>query len=472
MTLLRADRLRDAWPPLAVASAWAVSRVAAYAAGVRFDAGTLGVFWQLIEPDLLRHRLLESLYYLHSQPPLFNLFLGAVLKTFPTGSTHVFQAVYSLLGLVEAVTVYALLARLGTSRAVAVAGGMLVAVLPATILYENWLFYEFPVAVALLLAALALHRFVERGSVAWGIAFFTLLAAVMYTRSVFQHVWLAAALLLVLVSAPQLWRRALLTAAIPLMAVALLYAKNVVEFGVFGTSSWSGMNVAQVIFTSVPVEERAQLVREGTLSRVSLADPFSDLSAYRGAYEPPAPTGIPVLDRAKMANGDANRNNLAYVEISRKYMRDALALIRERPDAYADSVLDGLQLFLTPSSDFLFVEENRQRIRPYEHVFNGFVLGRTPHVRGIAWGILLAYLIAFVYGSIVFARALRRRDGDAASVTVAFVWLTVVYVTLVLVLAQVTENQRIRYLIDPLAVVLVALAVHAASRNRPAHRAA
>jgi hypothetical protein len=395
-----------------------------------------------------------------------------VLKAFPTDSAHVFQAVYWLLGLIEALAVFALLARLGAARAVAVAGGILVAVLPATILYENWLFYEFPVAVALLLAALALRRFAERGSVASGLAFFTLLAAVVYTRSVFQHVWLAAALLLVLVAAPHLRRRALLTAAIPLTAVALLYAKNVVEFGVFGTSSWSGMNVAQVVFRSVSDEQRARLVREGTLSRVSLAEPFSDLSAYRGAYELPAPTGIPVLDRTHMANGDANRNNLAYVEISRKYMRDALTLIRERPGAYANGVLDGFQLFLTPSSDFLFVEQNRQHIRPYEHLFNGFVLGRTPHVRGIAWGILLAYLIAIVYGAVGFARAVRRRNGHAATLTVGFVWLTVVYVTLVLVFAQVTENQRIRYLIDPLTVVLVGLAVQAAARKLRAHRAA
>jgi hypothetical protein len=442
-----------------------VSRALAYAAGVRFDASTLGVFWQFIEPDLLRERLLESLYYLHSQPPLYNLFLGVVLKAFPTASTEAFQAVYLLLGLVEALVVLALLGRLGASRALAVAAALLVAVLPATILYESWLFYEFPVAVALLLAALALQRFGERGSFASGFAFFGLLAVAVYTRSVFQHVWLVAALGLILVAAPRLRRRALAAAAVPFLAVALLYIKNAVEFGAFTTSSWSGMNFAQVALSSITDEEREALVDDGTLSPVSLADPFSDLSAYRGTYEPPAPTGIPLLDRTHMANGDANRHNLAYVEISEKYMRDALALIRRRPDAYADSIVDGLQLFLTPSSDFLFVEDNRQEIRPYEHLFNGVVLGRTPYVRGISWGILLAYVIALAYGAAVVARALRRRDGDPAALTVGFVWLTVVYVTLALVLAQVTENQRIRYLVDPLTVVLLALAVQAVIRT-------
>jgi uncharacterized membrane protein len=91
------------------------------------------------------------------------------------------------------------------------------------------------------------------------------------------------------------------------------------------------------------------------------------------------------------------------------------------------------------------------------------VLGRTPYVRGIAWGILLAYVIALVFGGKASARAVRRRNGDPAAITIGFVWLTVSYVTLVLVLAQVTENQRIRYLVDPLTVVLLVLAVHAAA---------
>ena len=54
-------------------------------AGVRFDAHALGIYYQFIDPPLLESRLLESLFYSHGQPPLFNLFLGLVLKilTFP-----------------------------------------------------------------------------------------------------------------------------------------------------------------------------------------------------------------------------------------------------------------------------------------------------------------------------------------------------------------------------------------------------
>ncbi len=67
--------LADRWL-LAVIAMFLLSRSAAMAAGVRFDASPLGYFLQYLDPHLLRARLGESLWYLHSQPPLFNLLLG------------------------------------------------------------------------------------------------------------------------------------------------------------------------------------------------------------------------------------------------------------------------------------------------------------------------------------------------------------------------------------------------------------
>jgi hypothetical protein len=51
-------------------------RTFAYARGLRFDASDAGAFRHFIEPGLLRERLVESLWHLHAQPPLFNAWLG------------------------------------------------------------------------------------------------------------------------------------------------------------------------------------------------------------------------------------------------------------------------------------------------------------------------------------------------------------------------------------------------------------
>jgi hypothetical protein len=56
-----------------LSAVFVVSRIAYYLLGVRFDARPILTFFQFIDPELLKHRLLESLYYLHIQPPGFNL---------------------------------------------------------------------------------------------------------------------------------------------------------------------------------------------------------------------------------------------------------------------------------------------------------------------------------------------------------------------------------------------------------------
>ena len=53
-----------------------LSRIGYYLLGVRFRCSAVLHFWQFVGPELLKYRLLESLYYLHIQPPDFNLYKG------------------------------------------------------------------------------------------------------------------------------------------------------------------------------------------------------------------------------------------------------------------------------------------------------------------------------------------------------------------------------------------------------------
>ena len=77
---------------------FAISRTAYYLLGVRFDARGLTVLFQLLDPELLRHNLLQSLFYLHMQPPGYNLFVGVILKLFPHTYVTAFHGSISCLG--------------------------------------------------------------------------------------------------------------------------------------------------------------------------------------------------------------------------------------------------------------------------------------------------------------------------------------------------------------------------------------
>src|SRR3972149_6661273 len=51
--------------------------------GIRFVDNGVEFLYQFLDPEILRNDLARGLYYLPAQPPLFNLFLGLGLKSFP-----------------------------------------------------------------------------------------------------------------------------------------------------------------------------------------------------------------------------------------------------------------------------------------------------------------------------------------------------------------------------------------------------
>src|SRR5277367_5474972 len=101
------------WPvaadDFAVLAAFVISRVLYYWAGIRFDASPVRDNWQFIDPVLMQHRLFESLYYLHMQPPGFNLAIGLIVKFFPNTYGVVLQICYIAMGVLIALALLRLM---------------------------------------------------------------------------------------------------------------------------------------------------------------------------------------------------------------------------------------------------------------------------------------------------------------------------------------------------------------------------
>ena len=94
-------RRSSPWPLVTIVAVFVLSRIGYYFASVRFDASPLPWFWQFIDPVLLKTNLAQSLWYLHSRPPAFNLF--------PGHATAAYATCYLLLGLAFAVAPFQLL---------------------------------------------------------------------------------------------------------------------------------------------------------------------------------------------------------------------------------------------------------------------------------------------------------------------------------------------------------------------------
>jgi hypothetical protein len=459
-----------------VVAVFVLSRIWWQWAGVRLDMSPLGTYWQYLDPEILRGDFWRSLFYLHSQPPLFNAFLGAVVTNFPGQGELVFRLAYWGCGLTLAVTLYLLLGRLGVPAAWSATTTLGLVLSPACIAFENFLFYSYPVAVMLALSAYFLQRFWETEQRRDGVIFFALVAALALTRTIFHLAWVVV-VVLGLLGVSRHYRRGLggsilMAATAPVLLVAALYLKNELVFGEFTSSTWLGMNLATMTVQLLPPEEKQQLVAEGKISDVSLVVPFEPLDRYPPRFRT-RPTGIAVLDEVNKPGGDPNFNNLAYIGIARAYQRDALASIREDPDEYLEAVLVTGWGYLRPNSKSLGLSEHNQEIlRPWEAVYRTLFLAYpatepdTDDFWGLVWsrlaqrGLMLEFGLPLVllYGGWRVLRLFGRAEGDGArAITLAYLGFTGLYFTLITVTLNGREANRVRFEITPCLVVLFAV---------------
>ena len=453
-----------------------VSRVGYYLAGVRFDASSLPWFWQYIDPALLKANLAQSLWYLHGQPPAFNAFLGVVLSLFAGHETVVFTVCYLLIGVAFTAALFLLLKETGvpdTPNAVLTA---IYVASPACVLYENWLFYTYPLTVVLLLAALFWQRFARQGRFLDALLLFACAALLALTWSLFHLIWLLGLMLALVLLRRRDWRKTLAAAAVPALVVVLWYGKNLVQVGEFTGSTWFGMNFSKMTNSMLAAPERRALYDKGDISGVSLVPPFSAPDDYRNALTSPALTGIPVLDQELKSTGIPNFNSRLYLGVSRQYGRDALTILRKHPSAYLRGLAESYLLYFMPASAYLFLAANAGHIKTLERFASIALDGRFVYhsdrtlrqtqparyylqcLLNIGWLLLLAYISVIVFGLILLLRRSRssfivhrwplRPLSDSAALL--FIWFNVAWMTFVANALEVGENNRFRFVADPL----------------------
>jgi hypothetical protein len=470
---------------IVITAAFIVSRLLCYAAGVRFDMTPLDTFFQFIDPKLLRTHLLESLFYLHSQPPLFNLFLGSVLKVFPGNERLAFSLLWLLLGYLLAITLFLLMRRLGVSKRINLVLTTLFIIGPQCIVFENWLFYTYPVALMLSLAALLLHRYISGRRLLDGCIFFTLLAIIALTRSFFHIAWFVVIVALLLWYSKGYRRGIVLAALVPFLLVLSLYVKNAMIFGSFTSSTWLGMNVSRMTTFRLGEDLRREMVRRGELSRLALIERFRPLREYRGIVDDSTRSGIEVLDQETKSSGAPNFNNKAYIAISQGYLRDALHVVMDDPRIYLDAYLRSYFTYFVPSSNYLFVEDNRSRIETFDRIYSLVVLGQplpyntvrnekgsTRYLVTTLLTLSIVLLVALPFLTIYgwsFSRRLFMSVPDASPValTVLFLIVNIVYVTVVGNAFEMAENNRFRFTIDAYLFALAGLFLTCRWNDKP-----
>lgn len=491
-TLAPTARLRP-WI-VAIGVAFTVCRLAYAAAGVRFDDSALHpatasqVQWQLLPLNLLRHDLGRSIWNLHSQPPLYNLFCGALLHL-PAGWQRPLAAsVYLGLGLSLAFLTFLLLEELGLGRRAAFVVTLIVIADPATVLYENWLSWSYPTAVMLTAGMYFMLRWAKAGSSTWAGGSMACFAAVVLLDATFQWPWLLAmAGLTVSVRRPH-WRKVLAAIALPIALAGGWCVKDAVQFGSPATSSWLGMNLYQATLGLAHPGDLRELVRSGKLDRTALVFAFKPVDAYASLFPAQPHTGVAATDVRATPQGTPNYNNALYLEVSRDYLRDDLAYIRLRPSRYASAVTVGTEIWAVPADQYGWVNANYSRISPYGRLYDTALMlqpeaggwragenaefhGTRPPAATISWTAAVVTLVAVLLAPVVLVLRRRNRIWLACG---AAMWSTVLYSFVITSLSETGENMRFRFELGTIPMVLAVATVTAwatTNRETPAGRA-
>ena len=177
-----------------------LSRVAYYLLGVRFDARGMPTFLQFVDPELLRHHLWQSLFYLHMQPPGYNLFLGIVLKLFPLPHdyTIAFHVIHLVFGTAITCYLFYCMRNLGVGKRLALIATMLFTISPGVVLFENFLLYDYQMTFLLIVSTGFIYHYAKYQRVSSAVMFLVCQFWLVMVRSQYHVVYFASVFVLVL----------------------------------------------------------------------------------------------------------------------------------------------------------------------------------------------------------------------------------------------------------------------------------
>ena len=446
---------------------------------MRFDARPILHYYQFVDPQLLKHRLIESMIYLHVQPPGLNIYTGIALKLFPHSYPIALHIAHLVLGLAICWLIYYLMRVLSVSRWIAFALAAWFTVSPGVVLFENYMLYEYVVCFLLVASAAALWRYAAVDSLPCLPLFFALLLALVLFRNMFHLIYVVAILAALVYVFKGSRQRILLAAALPLLVVLGLYTKNWILFGSFSGSTWLGMNMDSITAHQLTGHEARDLVNGDVISPVSLLDLGSPIELYRPYIQMPARTGIPVLDECVTSTGATNFNCLAFFQVQHAYTRDGLALLRNYPIVYLRSLQAAWFTYFLPAGDFPFFDLNRPRIHALDRFWDVVFFGQFEDAsdrkelrrladRGARASLVLhtgIYLLIglpalWIWGVTYLVRGVRRKTLDRPSaLLIGFLLFNIAYLTAVANLLSSFENNRYRFPFDAFYVVLLGVAL-------------
>lgn len=480
--------LRRAWDRVGTraAAVWSVVYLLVWGTGQRFDARYLGYGWQLIPWDILSSDPVRSVWYLHVQPPLWNLSLGSAAWLSPAGDAITLQAMMAVIGLTGAWLAAELGHRLGLGRRAAMIVALVATLNPEVLKGAFEPTYELATGVLLLGLALAFVELGSRTGVRRSLLVVaTLATATSMTRSLYHPVWAIAIVAFgVWILRKRVDRRVVIaTFAVPVLVMGGWMAKNQFLYGEATLSSWFGMNLQRAVIPVLPKDDLEKMRADGEVSEIAMIGPFGKYELYEDAMPPCTPRHDhrSVAEPTRTTDQwSPNFNYECYLPVFARAGDDALAVIRAHPGVWLEGRMWSLRATFAvatyPAGSTSVVMRALDSTFSIARLDLGGVLSTygwgTPIYGQLEAPVDFGLVLIPMYGLVMLAggrevvRRLRGRSPGASAPVVLVGAFTVAFTVVVGAVAELGEQARFRTMTDPLVTVMSIALVAAAVRAR------
>jgi hypothetical protein len=474
--LLKLSTVKTLWSHAGprAAAAWFAVYVLACLTGQRFNTDYLNYGWQLIPWDVLSTDPLRSVFYLHIQPPLWNLFLGTTAWMSPFSDRVTLQVLMALIGFAVAWLAAVLGRRLGLSRRVAVIVALIATLHPEVLKGAFEPTYELATAALLLAVLIAVSDLTRKENVRRSLVILASAVTVTaLTRSLYHPAWALVIVIfgLWLMRRRINWKSSVLVLSIPVIFMGSWMAKNEVMFGHTTMSSWFGMNLQRAVIPVLPKDDLDEMYAKGQISEIAMIGPFGKYELYENVFEDCVPTRSHRSLAEPMRTTDQwspNFNFECFLPLYDQAGKDAIAVIKEHPEAWLEGRLWSLRTTIAvspiPSESKSEVMTGLDRVFSIARLDFGGVLSTkgwgTPIYGQLEahadFGLMLIpmYLTIGWIGLWQILQRLRRKQLSAASTIYVVGSFTVAFTVIVGAIAELGEQSRFRTMIDPIVTVM------------------
>lgn len=468
-----ADLLKEYALPLAI---YAAAAVIAATQGL-FVVHIPHEYWQFADLRALLDRPLQTLWYMHAQPPLLNALYWAV-HTLPGNAAFWATLLFAGAGAFAVAAWYTVARDLLRSRRAACIIVLLLVANPSWWYYQSLFFY--PHLLLALFGALALLvlRYGRRPTDANGAAVMLLMAAIIYLRSLWHPaVLIPLAALLALYRwqhgpAPHSARNAVRTFVLLLIAgfgmVAPWMAKNHALFGSTSFTSWTSANI--------------RILRHNPLTDFLVSDGATYDPAFAEAYYMPEAIArfeqVPALrETTRLTPGGRRVVNAHHYAVP---AMNAFAMENVRRVVTAQLILQRARLFvrLADQPAFAFPYTDQFPAGTSMRVLGGWYVAawdRAVHgswlrtllapdpERSTTWrpSVMALFVPLGLIATLVWGARRWRTPGGLLAL-----WLAATYLWLLamILLVDGLEANRIRWHLEPVFLIMAAIAVRMALR--------